>query len=74
MKGKEDQDMAGKIKNIIDSIVEKRSNGNAAIANLTKSKIVMKGIIPEKYTSMSDDDPVIIEKLVVLAKELNVNI
>jgi len=66
--------MAGKIKSIIDSIVNKRSNGNATIATLTKSKMVMKGINPEKYTSTSEDDPVVIEKLVVLAKELNVNI
>ncbi|MDD2619397.1 MAG: hypothetical protein PHC92_01820 [Syntrophomonadaceae bacterium] len=66
--------MAGKIKSIIDSIVEKRANGNATIANLTKSKIVMKGIIPEKYSSDSPDDPMVIEKLLTLAKELNVNI
>lgn len=66
--------MAGKIKIIIDSIVEKRSNGNVAIATLTKSKMVMKGINPEKYTSASEDDPVVIEKLAVLAKEMNVTI
>lgn len=66
--------MAGKIKSIIDSIVDKRSNGNSTIATLTKSKMVMKGINPEKYTSTSEDDPVVIEKLVAMAKELNVNI
>jgi len=66
--------MAGKIKDIIDKIVEKRSNGNPTLIHLTKSKIVMKGIIPEKYTNTSEDDPVVIEKLVGLAKELNINI
>jgi hypothetical protein len=66
--------MAGKIKNIIDSIVDKRSNGNSTIAHLTKSKMVLKGINPEQYTSESADDPVVIEKLLALAKELNVNI
>lgn len=66
--------MAGKIKNIIDSIVENRSKGNTTIANLTKSKMVMKGIIPEKFTKDSEDDPEVIEKLLVLAKELNVKI
>ncbi|MEN6348774.1 MAG: hypothetical protein ABFD08_05160 [Syntrophomonas sp.] len=66
--------MAGKIKSIIDTIVQTRSGGNNTIANLTKSKIVMKGIIPEKYTSDSPDDPAVIEKLLALAKELNVNI
>lgn len=66
--------MAGKIKEIIDTIVDKRAGGNSTIANLTKSKIVMKGINPEKYDSSSPDDPAVIEKLVALAKELNVNI
>lgn len=64
--------MAGKIKNIIDSIVESRSQGNTTIANLTKSKMVMKGINPEKFTKDSEDDPEVIEKLMILAKELNV--
>jgi len=66
--------VAGKIKTIIDIIVEKRSNGNSTIANLTKSKMVMKGINPEKYGADSADDPQVIEKLLVLAKELNVTI
>jgi hypothetical protein len=64
--------MAGKIKNIIDSIVESRSKGNTTIANLTKSKMVMKGINPEKYTKNSEDDPEVIERLMILAKELDV--
>lgn len=66
--------MAGKVKQLIDTIVEKRSGGNSTIANLTKSKMVMKGINPEKYDGNSPDDPAVIEKLVALAKELNVNI
>ena len=34
----------------------------------------MKGIYPDKYSSASEDDPVIIEKLQNLAKDLNINI
>lgn len=66
--------MAGKIKILIDTIVEKRAGGNSTIANLTKSKMVMKGINPEKYMSNSPDDPAVIEKLMTLAREMNVNI
>ncbi len=66
--------MAGKIKVLIDTIVAKRSGGNSTIANLTKSKMVMKGINPEKFNNTSPDDPAIIEKLVALAQELNVTI
>ena len=66
--------MAGKIKVLIDTIVAKRSGGNSTIANLTKSKMVMKGINPEKFNNTSPDDPAINEKLVALAQELNVTI
>lgn len=66
--------MAGRIKILIDTIVEKRAGGNSTIANLTKSKMVMKGINPEKYMSNSPDDPAVIEKLMTLAREMNVNI
>lgn len=66
--------MAGKIKNMIDTIVDKRSNGNSTVATLTKSKMVMKGINPEKYTRDSADDPQVIEKLTALAREWNVKL
>lgn len=64
--------MAGRIKQMIDAIVEQRCKGNEALKPLTRSKLVLKGIYPEKYTNMSDDDSVIIEKLEKLASELGV--
>ena len=48
---------------MIDEIVEKRSQGNPAIAYAIRAKLMMKGINHEKFTSTSDDDPAIIKKL-----------
>jgi len=64
--------MAGKIKQLIDQIVEKRSNGNPAIAKVTKTKLVLKGVNPDNFTSTSADDAQIISKVRQIASELGV--
>ena len=63
--------MAGKIKEMIDTIIQERSKGNPAIAEMTKAKFILKGVNPNKFDSSSADDPVIIEKLLTIAKQLN---
>ena len=63
--------MAGKIKKMIDIIVQERSGGNPAIAEMTKAKFMLKGINPNKFSSASEDDPVVIEKLLSAAKQIN---
>jgi hypothetical protein len=62
--------MSGKVKSMIDSIILKRSKGDPLLAEMTKTKIIMKGINPDKFTSSTPDDPAVIEKLDRLAKEL----
>jgi hypothetical protein len=62
--------MAGQIKHMIDEIITKRSKGNPTIASTTKTKLILKGINPDKYTALSEDDPLVIKKLRELAKEL----
>jgi len=64
--------LAGKIKEIIDRIIQERSKGNPAIAEMTKSKFILKGVNPNKFDTSSSDDPIIIEKLLTIAKQLNV--
>jgi hypothetical protein len=66
--------MSGKIKILIDSIIDQRANGNSFLMSTTKAKIALKGIDPDKYNHQSDDDPVIIEKLINLAENLKVRI
>ena len=66
--------MAGKIKHMIDQIIEQRSQGNPALVSSTRIKLVMKGIHPDKFDQHSIDDPVILEKLQTLARELGLTI
>jgi hypothetical protein len=64
--------MTGKIKYMIDMIIEKRSQGNPTIVNTTRTKLRLKGISPDTYTLSSADDPLVIELLNNLAKEWNI--
>lgn len=63
--------MAGKIKQIMDSIIYERSQGNSAIAEMTKAKLILKGLNPDKYDCNSDDDPIIIKKLLAIKRDIN---
>jgi hypothetical protein len=62
--------MAGKIKQMIDTIISQRSKDNPMLAGVIKTKLMLKGIDPAKYTAQSDDDPAIIAKLEAVVKEL----
>ena len=62
--------MAGKIKMMIDSIVEQRAKGNTMLEGVIRTKLMLKGIDPKKYTLQSDDDPAVIGKLEALVKDL----
>ena len=64
--------MAGQIKKMIDEIIKKRANGDSVLIKTTTTKLVLKGINPDKFNSSSEDDPVIMEKLKSLAKDLNI--
>ncbi len=62
--------MAGKIKQMIDTIISQRSKDNPMLAGVIKTKLMLKGIDPNKFTPQSDDDPAIIAKLEAVIKEL----
>jgi hypothetical protein len=47
--------MAGKIKKMIDSIIEQRAKDNAMLAGVIKTKLMLKGIDPGKFTPQSDE-------------------
>jgi hypothetical protein len=66
--------MAGRIRYLIDSIITQRANGDPALINTTKTKLLIKGINPDKYTSQSEDDAVVISKLESLAKEFGLSV
>lgn len=62
--------MAGKIKQMIDAIINQRAKDNPMLVGVIKSKLMLKGIDPGKYTATSDDDPAIIAKLEAVMKDL----
>lgn len=62
--------MAGKIKQMIDTIISQRAKDNAMLVGVIKTKLLLKGIDPSKFTSMSPDDPVVLGKLEALVREL----
>jgi hypothetical protein len=64
--------MAGKIRRIIDQIIKERGGGNPTLVTLTRTKLILKGFNPDKYTSLSEDDPAVLAKVTALAQELGV--
>jgi hypothetical protein len=66
--------MAGQIKQMLDAIIAQRSKGNAILAMTTRTKIVLKGVDPDRYGGSSPDDPVAIARVKQIASELGVSI
>lgn len=64
--------MAGKIAQLIDTIVDRRAHGNETIATATRMKLTFKGINPDHYNNESDDDEKMLRYLRDVAKEMGV--
>ncbi len=62
--------MAGRIKQLIDHIISQRAQNNPMLERVIKTKLILKGINPSKYTPESNDDPAIIEKLEKMMNDL----
>ena len=58
----------GQSKKILDAIILKRSRGIGAIAKTLKIKMALKGINPDLLKSDTPDDPVVLDKLIKLAR------
>ncbi len=65
--------MAGKIREKIDTIIRENASNDKVLENIIKAKLVLKGVSLAKYTAQSDDDPIILNKLDTLIKELNLS-
>ena len=66
--------MVGKIKAMLDDIIEQRSKGNPVLTITTKSKLLLKGIDYEKYTPQSSDDPAMVAKVIQCAQEMGIEV
>lgn len=66
--------MPGRIKTIIDLIIEQKSGGDEAIKNIMTTKLILKGIDPDDYQPGSEDDPAILGRLEQIASDLSVSL
>ena len=64
--------MPGQIKRMIDRIIEERTRKSPAFAHTTRTKLMLKGIIPDRYGADSPDDPRTLEQLRMVASELGI--
>lgn len=62
--------MAGRIKELIDSLIEMRTQGESSLVAPMKIKLIMKGIDPDIYDANSPDEPAIIQKVKTIAAEM----
>jgi hypothetical protein len=60
--------MPGKIKRLIDDIIEKRAGGNQVLQSTLRTKLILRGIDPKKYDENSPDDETIINKLIEFSR------
>lgn len=66
--------MAGKVKQLIDHLIQLRTKGDAGLVAPVKIKLIMKGIDPDLFAADSPDDPAIIQKITAIAKEMGYKI
>ena len=62
--------MAGKIREMIDFILRQRAAGNPLLEKIIKTKMILKGVNPSKFTPQSDDDPAVLQQLEGMSMEL----
>lgn len=66
--------MKGTAKKIIDQIIQSEGGDDEFQRLMVKSKLVIKGVLVDKYTDQTQDDPQTIEQLRAVAAEFNVNV
>jgi DNA polymerase III sliding clamp (beta) subunit (PCNA family) len=64
--------VAGQIKRLIDTIIEKRSKNNSLLVSTTRAKLMLKGINPDAYKESTPDDPEIIARVKMVAKDFGI--
>ncbi len=62
--------MAGKVKALIERLIELRTKGDRGLVAPLKIKLIMKGVDPDLYDANSPDNPVVIQRVVTIAKEM----
>lgn len=66
--------MAGQIKLLLDRIILEKAKGDPIMEKLTKTKLLVKGIRVETFTPISEDDPVMLQKVQQVAQDFGVTL
>lgn len=66
--------MTGTAYNLINEIIDKRSNGNEIVKKTTRTKLVLKGVMVDNYGPNTVDDQEVITKLQNIAKEFGIDL
>jgi len=66
--------MAGKIKELIDIIIAQRGKGDQKLISMLKTKLILKGIHPDKYNQDSPDYQPVVQKLEKMVQELGIKL
>lgn len=66
--------MAGKVKQLIDRLIELRTKGERGLVAPLKIKLIMKGVDPDLYDESSPDSPLIMQRVISIAHDLGYDI
>jgi hypothetical protein len=66
--------MPGQIRRTIDTILLQRAKGNPTIILTTKTKLILKGVDPDRFTAASPDDGAVLAKLRIIAADFGVRL
>jgi len=66
--------MAIKAKREIEQIISQVSKGNQTLVNIIRTKLILKGLNPDKFTDISVEDPATLEKIKKFAAEFGITV
>ena len=64
--------MAGQVHKMIADIIAQRSRGNATLVATTRTKLILKGIDPDRFSPATPDDPAVVARVRQIAAELSI--
>lgn len=62
--------MAGKVKELIDRLIQLRTKGDRGLVAPVKIKLIMKGVDPDLFDENSPDSPQVVQRVIAIAKEM----
>lgn len=64
----------GKVKKMIDELIEKKAQGNSFQITNIKMKLMFKGIMPDNITDDTPDDGELISKIEEVAEQFDIQL